>query len=491
MKRTLLILSSNIILASAIVAGFSSPTLKTVGPERTLENGQLRVSYKFVLDSLKLGANKQLYISPVIESGNDSVKEVLPALLINGRNMHYAFLRGSINRKGNVNNYDIYQEVRRVNGKPQTIEYSATVPFQKWMMNPSSGIRLLIDSCGCGKEYSSSLGDPIPFNLNPFDKMKVAYITPAVTELPVSVHEGRARVQFEVDRTVLHDTPYVCKNGQRIDNRSQLKMIDDTVSYALSDPNVEIASIKITGYASPESPYLHNQDLSTGRSRALAEYLAEKYKLPHERSQYDAVPENWKEFRDLVLSSDEITEQQRKDLLELIDAPTYGPSDYDAKEKTLKTDKRFAQLYRTLILPKWFPQLRATEFAISTRLKPLSDEKLAEVIKKTPEKMSLNQMMRVARLYPEGSKEFNEAIETARKYYPEDKTANLNAAIAAIGSGDYERAENLLLKAGDTPEAENARGVIATRKGDFEKAKRHFEAAGNNPEAVENLKFLK
>ena len=488
MKRGLLILTINIILV-ALGALAGGQGLKTIGPERKMEGSKLEISYRFVLDSLKLGANKQLYLSPVVE-GPEGNKIVLPSVLINGRNMHYAYERGSISRNGEKHNYDVIKEVRRINGKPQTVDYAVYLPFQSWMMNPSTEIRLLVDSCGCGKEYASALGDPTKINLNPFDKMRVAYVTPEVTELPISIHEGRARVQFEVDRTVLHDQPYVCRNGQKIDNRAQLKVIDDSVSYALSDPNVEIAKIKITGYASPESPYLHNQDLSTGRSRALAEYLADRYKLPREQSEYDAVPENWKEFRDEVLKSKELTEQQRKDLLELIDAPVYGPSDYDAKEKTLKTDRRFAQIYKSYILPTIFPRLRATEFAISTRLKPLSDEKLAEVIKKTPELMSLNQMMRVARLYPEGSKEFNEAIETALKYYPEDKTANLNAAISAIGEGDYQKAEKLLKSAGQSPEAETARGVIATHNGDFEKAKEHFKAAGNLKEAQENLKLF-
>lgn len=88
----------------------------------------------------------------------------------------------------------------------------------------------------------------------------------------------------------------------------------------------------------------------------------------------------------MVVNANDITEKQREDLLSLIDAPAYGPSDYDAKEKMLKTDPRFAQLYKSLILPKWFPILRATKFQIKTRLKPLDDQKLAEVMKTTPEK---------------------------------------------------------------------------------------------------------
>ena len=104
--------------------------------------------------------------------------------------------------------------------------------------------------------------------------------------------------------------------------------------------------------------------------------------------------------------------------------------------------------------------------------------------------MSLNQMFRVARLYPEGSPEFDRVIAIALTHYPENPVANLNSAIAAINRGDWEGAKYLLEKSGDSAEAENARGVVATNSGDFEEAKRHFKAAGNLPEALKNLKML-
>ena len=134
--------------------------------------------------------------------------------------------------------------------------------------------------------------------------------------------------------------------------------------------------------------------------------------------------------------------------------------------------------------------LRATTFVINTRLKPMSDERLAEVMEKSPQMMSLNQMMRVARLYPEGSEKFNRAIETALKYYPDDRTANLNGAVAAIQCGEFDKATRLLKKAGDTPEAYNARGIIATHNGDFRLAGELFRKAGELPEALKNLNLL-
>lgn len=477
-----------IVISSSANAGRHEGKIVFPKLESVMSGELLRVNSEIRLDSVRLGANDQFFITPVIEDDKGN-SESLPSVLVNGRNMHYVWERGSLGRGFSEKN-EILTEVLRKNGKEQSVDYSATAPLSRWMLAPSARVRMVVDTCGCGHIYGKSAGEPVPLDLNPAPRMRVAFMTPAVTELPVSIHEGKARVQFEVDKTELHAEPYRCRNGQKIDNRAQLGVIEDSIRYALSDPNVEIAGIRICGYASPESPYQHNEYLATGRSRALAEHIAAGHSLPSEKCEYDAVPENWGEFREMVLSAKDINDRQRADLLELIDRPAYGPSDYDAKERELKTSPRFAALYRSKILPEWFPRLRATKFEIRTRLRPMSDEQLAGIIKTTPEKMSLNQMFRVARLYPEGSPEFNAAVETALKHYPEDPVANLNVAVAALKAGDVTRAEELLAKAGDSAEAENARAIVATYKGDFDEAARHFGNAGNLPEAAKNKGML-
>ena len=489
-------LFNKIIITSALVAmipagiiASSNARPKMANIEFSPINGSLDLKMDIVLDSVKLKANQQLLVTPVIEDGKGA-SEAFPTILVNGRNMHYAYERGSLNPKLFLN-YDISKELRRENGKKQSVAYSASTPLKSWMYGTDARIRLSYDTCGCGKYAGSDAMPPIPLDLNPYKKMRPAYLTPSVTELPVQIHEGKARVQFEVDKTVLHASPYICRNGQRIDNREQLKVITDSIEYALSDPNVEIARVDITGYASPESPYDHNDYLATNRSKALSEWIGDRYKLSRDVTNYSAVPENWAEFREQVLASKELTDKQRSDLLALIDRPCYGPSDYDQKEKELKTDPKFAKLYKTTILPKWFPILRTTKFAISTRLKPMNDEKLAEIIKTHPEQMSLNQMFRVARLYPEDSPEFQQTIATALRFYGDNEEANTNAAADAVKRGDYEAAEGFVAKSGSNPQAENIRGILAAKRGDFEAARKHFDNASPLPEARENRALLK
>lgn len=478
------------------IASYSAETgnIHIVNTRARQEAGTLYLNADILLDDLRLGSNRQLYVTPVVSDSEGHV-ERFPSVLVNGHAMQIAYERHTLPTNG----MKVLKAVQRKNNHSQKVEFSTSCLLKPWMTQPGTKISWIIDKCGCGSDSNAirkgrSDGSYICYEddlgLNPAPHMLTAFITPPVTELPVRNYEGEARVQYELSRSELHSEPYLCRNGQRIDNREQLRIIDDSIASALNDPNVEIASVSLCGYASPEGSYVTNERLATDRSRSLALYIADRYNLPSASTRYDAVAENWEGFRNAVVNNLEISEEQRSALLSLIDRPVYGPADYDAKEHELTTSPVFAALYRSKILPDWFPKLRITRFTIATRLKPMSDENLAEVILSTPEKLSLNQMFRVARLYPEGSDDFNRVISTALHYYPEDTIANLNAAVAALRAGDTEKAGALLENAGDSPEARNARGVMATVNGRFDEAREFFNSASPLPEALRNLELL-
>lgn len=447
---------------------------------------------EIVLDSMEMGRNHQLFVTPVL-TGAHGEEVVFPSVLINGRNMHYAYERKSL-AKDVMQRYPIFEEVWRKNGSHQAVAYRGSAKAKRWMFSDGASMRLEFDTCGCGRTIGKGF-DSVP--IDPplrLPKLRVAFRTPEVTPPVIVSHEGKARVQFEVDRWELHDSVYRDKHGRIIDNRAELKTIEDSLIYALSNPHVEITNIDVTGYASPESPYTHNDMLATNRSKALRDYLAGKfqreYQIPADLTTYHRVPENWEEFEKQVIDAKDITDKQRADLLELIRAKADFPDEYDAKERILERDPRFAKLYKEKIRPEWFPYLRATKFSIKTQLKPLTDEELREVMEKNPELLTLNQMMRVARLYPEGGEEFNKAIAKALRQYPDDPTANLNAAVAFLQRDDFAEAAKYLEKAGMSPEAENARGVIAAERKDFNAALEHFKNAEILPEAARNKETL-
>lgn len=70
----------------------------------------------------------------------------------------------------------------------------------------------------------------------------------------------------------------------------------------------------------------------------------------------------------------------------------------------------------------------------------------------------------VAQTYEPGSKEFNEVMETAVRMFPDNETANLNAACTRLNAGDPDGAKPYLDKAGNGPDAQKAREVYEQLK---------------------------
>lgn len=455
---------------------------------------KMTVDFNLVLDSLYLKPNQQVFLTPSIRSANDSLDIPLGTIILSGRNMHYVYLRsGKTKATINQTKYDILREYYHKPGDKYTLMYHQTVPAADWMYANGTTVTFSVDSCGCGQFFANKVYDYVLPSIA--DRMMVTpFPTPDPTVRKPTNHHGEARVQFEVDKIELHEDVYqyvhrLTKRKHTIDNRAELKAINDSIAYALSDPNVEIESINICGFASPETPYDRNNYLASNRSRALSEYIARKYSLPLERCHYSAVPENWEGFRKQVKKATDITEQQRKDLLALIDEPCYGPLDYDAKEQVLKTDPRFSGIYINKILPDWFPELRITHFDITTQLKPMDALQLRDVLVKSPQLMSLDEIYMVANSYEHGSEDFLRAMKVALEQYPDDAVANANAAAVAIEAKDYDAAEKYLKKAGDTDDANVLRGIVATAKGDLEKARILFRKAANT-EARRNLMMI-
>ena len=122
----------------------------------------------------------------------------------------------------------------------------------------------------------------------------------------------------------------------------------------------------------------------------------------------------------------------------------------------------------------------------------MSDSEAASLITTEPRLLSLTKMYRIAALYEPGSDQYNEVIETAANVYPADAEANLNAASVALRKADITRAESYLKRAGQSPAAANARGVLALQQGHIGQAQQLFEQAASqgSAEAKQNLALI-
>lgn len=88
------------------------------------------------------------------------------------------------------------------------------------------------------------------------------------------------------------------------------------------------------------------------------------------------------------------------------------------------------------IVREFCPLLRKAICKIDFDVRNFSIDQAKEVFQSRPQNLSLNEMFLVANTYEKGSQEFINLFETAVRLFPNDITANLNAAIAALSRKD-------------------------------------------------------
>ncbi|MBQ8838581.1 MAG: hypothetical protein IJ005_04605, partial [Bacteroidales bacterium] len=252
------------------------------------------------------------------------------------------------------------------------------------------------------------------------------------------------------------------------ENRRELRKILGTIDSLKADADISMDTIYIKGFASPESPYDNNTRLAKGRTKALKDYVTRLYSFDENFIITSYEPEDWEGLRRFVEAS-EIS--NRQEILEIISCNL----EPDPKEWRLKS--RYPEEYEYL-KEFCYPALRHSDYKIIYKIRTFTDmEELKKVFKEAPGKLSLKEFYNLSSAYEPGTEKFNSIFETAALVYPDSETANLNAANAAMSIGEMDRAERYLKKAGQTPQADYARGVFEAMTQDYVKAQKTFAKA--------------
>ena len=422
----------------------------------------LVVDLTFNMDSLHLRSNQRLVFTPIVRSTGGQ-ERTMPQIIVNGRKQDISY-----KRYAHKDYPDDAQVVRRKNGTAQSYEYNAIVPYEEWMKN--ADVVIAEDLCGCGnvEEQDQTV---IQRLRTPY----MAYLRPKAEARKARTEEGRAFIDFPVDKTTLY--PDYRNNPRELDK------IVNTINLVKEDKNVSITCIEIHGYASPEAPYNYNARLAEGRAKTLTDHVRRLVNLEDRLFKVTSTPEDWDGLREAVLSSNL---EHKQEILDIIDDNKLTP---DTRERKIKSN--YPKEYR-FMLDTYYPALRHSDYVVSYTVRPFSVEEAKEILRTKPKQLSLEEMYLVAQTYEPGSDEFNEVFQTAVHLYPEDETANLNAACAEIERGDYKAASRYLAKAGNSPYAAHARGVMAMKQGNDDEARRQFTIAaqGGVKEAQQNLDIM-
>lgn len=404
------------------------------------------------LSALEVDGNRAVLLTPRIANGADTLS--LASIGIYGRRRYLYYIRngaGMLSGEGEM--------TYRASLKPDDLAYRTIVPYAEWM----NGASLLLDrkDYGCchtllAEQHGRLGGYAEPAVYVP----EIVFVRPAAEAVKSRSLSGSAFIDFPVNKTVIYP--------EYRRNTVELGKIDATIDSVRLDADVTITGVWLKGYASPESPYSHNRDLAIGRTEALKNHIQQLYRFAEGVISTDYEPEDWAGLRRYVEVSN-LT--HREEILALI------ASDMEPDAKEAKIRRTYPEEYRFL-LQNCYPALRHTDYRIDYTIRSFSDvEEIRRLIRTQPQKLSLNEFFLAARSCDPGSEEFASIFETAAHMYPDDPTANLNAANAALGRGDLKRAEGYLSKSGSSPEAVYARGVLAVLNGDRESARRLFDQA--------------
>ena len=417
------------------------------------------------LSGMEVGRNRSIVVTPLFYAEGE--EEWLPAIEVMGRTRYLYYQRNEESLYAD----SPYTIIKKDKNATQQVGYQVSVPYRKWMDRAS--LVVAEDTCQCGEvsKGNSILLAQADLVFTP----RLAYISPQAETRKARALSGEAYLDFPVNKTVIYP--------EYRRNTAELAKIRATIDTIRTDKDFSITRISLKGYASPEGRYAANVRLSEGRTDALKDYLMSEYGFEASLFRTNAGAENWAGLRKYVAQSGLADKEA---ILAIIDSE----EEPDAKEQRIR--REHAASYRTL-LQDCYPALRRTDYTVDYVIRGFNVEEAKEVIKTRPQNLSLQEMFAVAQTYQPGSEEFNHVFDVAVRLYPADPIANLNAANALLGRKEAAQALKFLDKAGDTPQADNARGVAMILLERYDEAERylHRAAQAGVSEANENLKYIR
>lgn len=454
---------SAIALGSAATAWAADPALKVYDVDVNVNETAhlLNIVMDLNMKDFKLSKDGEAIYTPVIISSDKKDSLELAPITVCGRNRYYYYMREGMLDSGTA-------RIFRSGSKAQA-QVMETVDLQPWMENSTVEMRQECATC-CNKPELLPGDSPsgnvtiarISTGAPQFDYDYV--FSPPRSNEPVKKSvQGKAFVTFVVNRTEL--------NPKYMDNPIEIKKILNSIDIVKEDPDAQITEIHIRGYASPEGPYDNNVRLAQGRTETLANYVNRLYNFEPGIMTTSYDPEDWQGLKSYVTDSMNYNLKNRQGLLNIIN----GPLGFDARDEALKT--QYPQDYE-IILKEIYPWLRHSDYTVNYTIKvytELSD--LMRLYNSDPTKLRPVDFYIIAQQYPTGSKQYLDVMKKALEVYPDEPMINLNIANLYLMEGDFDAAQSCLLKAGQNPEANFARGVMAAKRGDVREAEKYFKMA--------------
>ncbi len=419
------------------------------------------------LSGAKIRTQHTVALIPVLVSADGSREAAFPPVVIDGKTRNKVYLRAQ--RFESVELPPYHDEaaqaiIRRRNGEQQDYAYTASMPYERWMLGGRVEIREEIHGCtNCGEGSSErDLWSVLPAYVPDY---KIDTIAPEPEPVKVRAETRTARLQFQRGSyKILPDF----KN-----NRVELDTVSNSIELVKRNPDVRIIGIYITGYASPEGREEHNIKLSENRARALAEYIRR-----HDAISADLLHVAWKgeDWEGLVRELGNYPNLPKRDEVYAIIARY--PDERDFCEQQLR--KLVPSTIYQQLLNELYPALRRNEYRIEYNVRNFNLEEARRMIDERPDLLSLSEMYKVAASYDKGTPEYDKVMAVAMRCYPSSPAVLNENAKRAIARKEYAAAAALLEKAAATARTAallNTLGVAYVGAGEYGKAEEAFRRA--------------
>jgi len=430
---------------------------------------------QIILQGQSVFRNRSLTFTPVLVDSSHEC-ELIP-VLVNSRQRQRAFHRSEVLQPDGQ--FPYYRVLVARKQSVDTVAYSAKVARAEWMSN--ARVQLRLKDADCSDCYSTM---ELEFANWPYSQGYGAerlltiqnYVVPAPEGVKLRTAIGNANLDFQV-------------NESRIDlgfhnNRSEMKGIYTSISNIQNNTDVHLSDIRIQGFASPDGDLRFNNELSFKRAVSLKNNIQDFFKLDSILFQVEGKGENWDGLNALLQSND----NSRND------------SVFDAIRGSSVNDKRKEMLvmlangtsYQTL-LKQYFSVLRKVSYQVRYVVRQYSSDELNTIYAKDPGHLSQNELYTLAESFGQSSPAFDGVIKKTLELYPNDTTANINAAAVFLRCGETDLAGSCLDKCADKPSAFNNLGAYYMQTGNLPLAETFLikAVAMNIPEADRNLMVLR
>lgn len=294
------------------------------------ETNSYGLQFRFVVMGGKLPRQERILIRPQLANGDNIA--AFPPVEIDGQWVYYQQVRSGTEPTG------LHYLAKDVNTHQQ---YGGMVAAANWMQMATLSFNVeRVNACGdvlCSSPYFYRAPTP-------------EYLTTREKDVH---HEKTLRLQGRSYVSFLSGSDEVLTDYRN--NRTELNRLCHTIDSVSSNPDINIMSIRVTGYASPEGSFVKNDQLASRRTSSLTRYIIDATNISSMLFQTAHVAEDWDGLRTFVDTTAMLA--NRTALLQMID------SDRDPDDKLTYIQKKYPKDY-AVMLNVAFPLLRHTDYQI-------------------------------------------------------------------------------------------------------------------------------